>query len=32
MTPDQAVYLYGSCIGAGVVLGGVIALLNSWLP
>ncbi len=30
MTVAVAVSLYGGCISAGLVLGAVIALVNSW--
>lgn len=30
MTPDVVANLYGGCIAAGLLVGGVVALVNSW--
>lgn len=32
MSADAALTLFGGCIAAGLTLGAVIALVNSWLP
>lgn len=30
ISPDVALTLFGSCIAAGLLIGAVIALVNSW--